>query len=159
MKGKLRLLRLLSSKLVLLSILSVLGLFELRLWIDEYSDPSTSPPSSPSIHLNQYNGTEEDRLFSPSYVESHQKAPKVRPSKKKLILLAYARSGSSFAGDLLSAGSRTAYYYEPLFNLRPNGTAIENLIARDPNQSGLVKKHLEGIFRCSWQCCQTELYY
>ena len=34
-------------------------------------------------------------------------------------------------------------------SLRPNGTAIENVIMRDPTQSHLVEKHLGGIFRCS----------
>ena len=32
-----------------------------------------------------------------------------------MLLLAYARSGSSFTGDLLSAGQHAAYFFEPLY--------------------------------------------
>ena len=39
-------------------------------------------------------------------------------------------------------------------SLRPNGTAIENVIMRDPSQSHLVEHHLGGIFRCSWPILQ-----
>ena len=70
--------------------------------------------------------------------------------RRKILLLAYARSGSSFTGELLSAGPKAAYYYEPLFGLRPNGTAIENVLMRDPSQSHLVEQHVQGVFKCSW---------
>ena len=64
------------------------------------------------------------------------------------------RSGSSFTGELLSAGPKAAYYYEPLFGLRPNGTAIENVLMRDPTQSYLVEEHMQGVFKCSWPVLQ-----
>ena len=48
----------------------------------------------------------------------HIHAPKKRRPKQNILLLAYARSGSSFTGELLSAGNRAAYYYEPLFRYR-----------------------------------------
>ena len=64
------------------------------------------------------------------------------------------RSGSSFTGELLSALPSAAYYYEPLFSLRPNGTAIENVIARDPSKAVLVKQRLMGIFDCNWPLLQ-----
>ena len=68
----------------------------------------------------------------------------------KMHILPPLRSGSSFTGELLSAGPRAAYYYEPLFSLRPNGTAIEKVLMRDPSQSVLVEQQIQGVFRCSW---------
>ena len=50
----------------------------------------------------------------------------------------------------MAAAPRAAYYYEPLFSLRPNGTAIENVLMRDPSKSHLVEDHIQGIFKCSW---------
>ena len=64
------------------------------------------------------------------------------------------RSGSSFTGELLSAGPKASYFYEPLFGLRPNRTAIENVLMRDPTQSHLVEQHIQGIFKCSWPILQ-----
>merc|ERR1711892_502022 len=81
----------------------------------------------------------------------------IKPKKivrHKILLLAYARSGSSFTGELLSAGPKASYYYEPLFSLRPNGTAIENVLLRDHTQSYLVEQHIQGIFKCSWPLLQ-----
>ena len=63
------------------------------------------------------------------------------------------RFGTSITGELLSAAPK-ASYYEPLFGLRPNGTAIENVLMRDPTQSHLVEQHIQGIFRCSWPILQ-----
>ena len=65
------------------------------------------------------------------------------------------RSGSSFAGELLSALPGAAYYYEPLFSLRPNGTSIETVIIKDPTQSNLIRQRIMGIFNCSWSLLQT----
>ena len=39
-------------------------------------------------------------------------------------------------------------------SLRPNGTAIENVIMRDPSKSYLVERHLGGLFKCSWPLLQ-----
>ena len=70
------------------------------------------------------------------------------------LLTLFKRSGSSFTGELLSAGPKASYYYEPLFSLRPNGTAIENVLMRDPTQSHLVEQQIQGIFKCSWPLLQ-----
>ena len=48
-----------------------------------------------------------------------------------------------------------AYYYEPLFSLRPNGTSIETVIIKDPTQSNLIRQRIMGIFNCSWSLLQT----
>merc|ERR1712055_439820 len=109
---------------------------------------SSNFPSSLS-HLPERTSTSSDLIQAKS--DAKKKKNHVH---QNISLLAYARSGSSFTGELLSAGTRAAYYYEPLFSLRPNGTAIENVIMRDPGQSYLVERHLGGIFRCSWPILQ-----
>ena len=39
-------------------------------------------------------------------------------------------------------------------SLRPNGSSIETVIARDPSLAGLVKQRIMGIFDCSWPLLQ-----
>ena len=54
----------------------------------------------------------------------------------------------------MSALPKAAYYYEPLFSLRPNGTAIETVILRDPTKAILAMQRIMGIFDCSWKILQ-----
>ena len=54
--------------------------------------------------------------------------------------------------EFFVTGTNTNYTVIP--SLRPNGTAIENVIMRDPSQSHLVEHQLGGIFRCSWPILQ-----
>ena len=59
------------------------------------------------------------------------------------------RSGSSFFGDLLSAGPKAAYFFEPLCSLKVEGQSIQNVLKRDPSQSYHVEQFVQGIFNCS----------
>ena len=59
------------------------------------------------------------------------------------------RSGSSFFGDLLSAGPKAAYFFEPLCSLKVEGQSIQNVLKRDPSQSYHVEEFVHGIFNCS----------
>ena len=56
--------------------------------------------------------------------------------------------------EFFVTGTNTKLNYTVIPSLRPNGTAIENVIMRDPSQSHLVEHHLGGIFRCSWPILQ-----
>jgi len=161
MKTKVRLCKLLFSTRLLVSLLIILGILECIHWLkgaeegfprsrlEENYPELSSMKSSSNIHSSSH--LPEAASTSSHEIKSNPKKNRVH---QNILLLAYARSGSSFTGELLSAGTRAAYYYEPLFSLRPNGTAIENVIMRDPSQSHLVENHLGGIFRCSWPILQ-----
>ena len=137
--------RLLVSLLVVLGILECLqwlqgagerfpGSNDLTLLEEDYPELSSMKSSSnfpSSAHLPEAAST------SPRLIQVKSN-PKKNPARvhQNILLLAYARSGnnfeitisavllhlqwdffagSSFTGELLSAGTRAAYYYEPLF--------------------------------------------
>ena len=59
------------------------------------------------------------------------------------------RSGSSFIGDLLSAGPKAAYFFEPFYSLKVEGQPIKAVLKRDPSQFHHVEQFIQGIFNCS----------
>jgi len=168
MKTKLRLCKLLFSTRLLVSLLIILGILECLQWLQGEGKSSKSlllsdyPELSSSSMMSSFSSNFPSSAHLPETAvpASEMTKVKIEPEKKSththqnILLLAYARSGSSFTGELLSAGTRAAYYYEPLFSLRPNGTAIENVIMRDPSKSYLVERHLGGVFKCSWPLLQ-----
>ena len=69
--------------------------------------------------------------------------------RTNILLLAYPRSGSSFLGDLLSAGETALYLFEPFKVLIPG--SVEKQL--DENMDGTVlqlqvKNYLEGMYDC-----------
>ena len=58
-----------------------------------------------------------------------------------------------FCNDFL-INKRAIEHNKSYSSLRPNGTAIENVIMRDPSKSYLVERHLGGVFKCSWPLLQ-----
>ena len=58
-----------------------------------------------------------------------------------------------FCNDVL-IHKRAIEHFKSYSSLRPNGTAIENVIMRDPSKSYLVERHLGGVFKCSWPLLQ-----
>jgi len=80
---------------------------------------------------------------------------KVGLKPTNILLLAYARSGSSFAGDLLSASQHAAYYFEPLVSLRPGGISIERAVEQNWTNIALVREMINGIFDCDWTLLKT----
>ena len=127
MKSKLRLCRTLCSTSVLLSVLCFLGLIECLHWFEEWTADgliSLTLPDEPGGKV--YSPPQPPHLLpkllpmekSTSILPTRHPTPKARGqklAKQSILLLAYARSGSSFTGELLSASRRAAYYYEPLF--------------------------------------------
>ena len=124
MKTKVRLCRLLCSKLLLLTVFCSLGLLECLRWLQQPQAPrKIQPPETRDVQR-----VPESPPTAPGAPRTPPSAPALparRPpaaprmtrllAARKILLLAYARSGSSFTGELLSALPRAAYYYEPLF--------------------------------------------
>ena len=102
-----RLVRLTTSKHSILTILVIIGLIEL---LSQYDSGSFSSPPTPTSQYRQSD------VVSTRVTPSRQSLV-VTP--QKILLLAYARSGSSFTGELLSSLPSAAYYYEPLFRNCP----------------------------------------
>ena len=92
-----RLARLTTSKHSILGILVMIGLIEL------FSQYDTSSQSR------------ESDVVTSTVAPPRQSAQSLVVRPQKILLLAYARSGSSFTGELLSSLPGAAYYYEPLF--------------------------------------------
>jgi len=69
-----------------------------------------------------------------------------------IIILAYARSGSSYTADLFSSIKTSSYFFEPLLYLRvkdEGGMGVESMIKKDPEKySPLVEEMLEKVFDC-----------
>ena len=160
MKTKVRLCKLLFSTRLLVCLLIILGILECIHWLkgaeegfpgsrleEDYPELS-SMKSSSNIHTSSH-------LPEAASTSSHQvkSNPKKNRVHQNILLLAYARSGnnfeipkhntelalkpstksctgSSFTGELLSAGTRAAYYYEPLFRWLFNTIAL--LIQSNP---------------------------
>jgi len=73
--------------------------------------------------------------------------------KKKILLLAYPRSGSTFTGDVLSASKSLSYFMEPIFSLIPVGEAdwdyfLEDVISKDRQMQSVIQNLMEGIYSC-----------
>ena len=136
MKTKVRLCRLLCSKLLLLTVFCSLGLLECLRWLQQPQAPrQIQPPETrdlqrasdelPGVPTANPPGAPGSPKTPPAAPKTPPAAPARRPpaaprktrllAARKILLLAYARSGSSFTGELLSALPRAAYYYEPLF--------------------------------------------
>ena len=100
-----RLARLTTSKYSVITILVSLGLVELlRQYLDYHRAQNIQPNhGDPSAVASSIQSIEK----------SSELPSKLRPDR--ILLLAYARSGSSFTGELLSSLPKAAYYFEPLF--------------------------------------------
>ena len=102
-----RLARLTTSKYSVITILVSLGLVEL---LRQYLDYQRAH----NIQLLVSHGDPSAVASSIQSIEKSSELPsKLRPDR--ILLLAYARSGSSFTGELLSSLPKAAYYFEPLF--------------------------------------------
>lgn len=110
-----RLGRITTSKYSIITILVMIGLIEVtRQYLDQQQQPKqrSSPVDVDSDLLSSVfpstpKSAQNSSLF-PSKLQS-------RSAPQRILLLAYARSGSSFTGELLSSAPSAAYYYEPLF--------------------------------------------
>ena len=56
-------------------------------------------------------------------------------SVAKVLILTQARSGSTFLGSLMSAGTRSFYIYEPFQQMRLRGASMHNLLERNDNRA------------------------
>ncbi|XP_023327796.1 carbohydrate sulfotransferase 1 isoform X2 [Eurytemora carolleeae] len=99
-----------------------------------------TPPDLKDIFLKQFGNTSSQNFSS---------LPETLGTKKHILLLAYARSGSSFTGDLLSAHPNAAYYFEPFYLLRPGGHSIERALQENPSTVWQVRDYIYGIFYCN----------
>jgi hypothetical protein len=63
-------------------------------------------------------------------------------------ILSVPRSGSSFLGELLSASTDAAYFFEPLGALRPNNRSINDERYWSEAVRQAVKEFIDGIFHC-----------
>ena len=67
----------------------------------------------------------------------------------KVLILTQARSGSSFLGSLMSAGSSAYYLFEPYKNMRFKGNRLDDMLdVEDPEAIELAKNIFLGIFDC-----------
>ena len=57
----------------------------------------------------------EDMLNNIAKVKNYVTLSKSEPSQVKVLLLAYGRTGSSLTGDLISADTSSAYFFEPFW--------------------------------------------
>ena len=116
-----RLGRITSSKYSIITILVMIGLMEL---IRQYLD------NQPKLRSDPFHSDFISSVFpsTPKSSKTSSKIPsKLRSAPQRILLLAYARSGSSFTGELLSSAPSAAYYYEPLFR---NLSCLTNNLAR-----------------------------
>ena len=104
-----RLGRITSSKYSIITILVMIGLIEV---IRQYLDHQPKQISK-TIDSDFISSVFPSILKSTR--NSSQFPSKLRSAPQRILLLAYARSGSSFTGELLSSSPSAAYYYEPLF--------------------------------------------
>ena len=106
-----RLGRITTSKYSIITILVMIGLIEVtRQYLDQQPKQRNNPVHSDflsSVFPSTPRPAQNSSLF-PSKLQS-------RSAPQRILLLAYARSGSSFTGELLSSSPSAAYYYEPLF--------------------------------------------
>jgi len=71
----------------------------------------------------------------------------VHEEQTRVLLLAYARSGSSFVGELLTTGTTSFYFFEPFYALRPNGTIYEDYVDSDSGR-WIASKYLDNLLSC-----------
>ena len=79
------------------------------------------------------------KFFSPNSLQKH-----VQKAKTNLLIIAHARTGSSYLGKLFDAHPGVFYMYEPLFMLQ--GTTLRHSLLYE--QAAL--KLLQDIFRCDF---------
>ena len=80
----------------------------------------------------------------------------VRPEARagrKVLVLAYPRTGSTLLGELLAAGPETSYFMEPLFAVMPVGQLDWEFALEDKIETGQVPLEavtalLRGVFSC-----------
>ena len=80
----------------------------------------------------------------------------VRPeavAQRKVLLLAYPRTGSTLLGELLAAQPDTSYFMEPLFGLMPVGQLDWDYVLEDKIETGQVPLEavtalMGGLYRC-----------
>merc|ERR1711892_676156 len=77
-----------------------------------------------------------------------------RKEQKKVLLLAYPRTGSSLLGELMAAQPDTSYFMEPLFAMMPVGQLDWDYVLEGRIESGEVPVEavtalMDGIYTCN----------
>ena len=106
-----RLGRITTSKYSIVTILVLIGLIEVTRQYLEQQPKQRSDPIDSDFLSSVFPSSLKP---SPKSSEFDSKLQS-RSASGRILLLAYARSGSSFTGELLSSSPAAAYYYEPLF--------------------------------------------
>ena len=60
----------------------------------------------------------------------------------------FYRSGSSFAGDILSASPNASFFFEPLYRFEPFGHPVDVWSTWNASVRAHVEERMEALFDC-----------
>jgi len=116
---------------------------------DDYSEVELVTPQDLKYLYNQTENqlTLKEKLEQ-GIIKEADELEDVLQANTNILILAYARSGSSYTGNLLSALSQASYFFEPLWALNQSGLSIEKAVQQDKAKVAEVRDTITGIFNC-----------